>query len=228
MATRIPQSDGPFNDYLNLTANVLLDGTPNTGTRLGLTGTQMTDWEDYRVAWNANYESYTDPARRTKSVTNIKNTNRQKFIAFASPLLTAFSVHPALTENDRATFRLPAPDKIPTERVKIDGVPVAELIPVVGAEIKIRVRTSTDSTRASRHPMADHVEMRYAVVAVGDAPPATAADCNLSAISTKAIFSVQVGQEHSGKRVYAFFRWVNASNAALNGNWGMIMHTVVV
>jgi hypothetical protein len=58
--------------------------------------------------------------------------------------------------------------------------------------------------------------------------PATAKDCTQSVISKKAIFIVQLGQESSGKRIYAFFRWVNASKPANSGPWSTVQQTVVV
>jgi len=261
MASRIPQTDEPFNTYINSTADALAAGTPTTASRLGLSAAQTAAWGTYRSDWNTQYARYGNEALRTKGVTAVKNQIRKDFTAFASPLLTAMSVHPALTADDRLAFRLPEPDRTPTARAEIMVTPVGELHPLMGGKMQVRVRVSGDASRASRHPWADHVEMRYALLPAGAEvptapsrpeaptpnptpdpllnpttgatsrvaqPPATAMECPHSAISTKAIFTLALGQEHSGKRMYAFFRWVNASNPAHSGGWSNAIHMLVL
>lgn len=168
--SRTPRQDGPFNDYINTTANVLADGTPTGADRLGLTPVQAAAWEQYRTDWNTQYGLYTNKATRTSAVTSQKNNLRKAFTAFASPLLTAMSVHPALTAADRLAFNLPEPDRTPTARGKINDIPVLKLSPLGGGSIKGMVRTSSDASRASRHPLADLIEVRYALL-----PPSAAA-----------------------------------------------------
>jgi len=53
-------------------------------------------------------------------------------------------------------------------------------------------------------------------------------DCPLVFISTKATFLMVLGLQHSGKRFYAFFRWVNLSNPANSGEWGLLYQTLVL
>jgi hypothetical protein len=130
--------------------------------------------------------------------------------------------------------------------------PFVLLLPMAGGNMKVKVRTTSDGTRSSMHKDANHVEMRYALVASGSGTtvppptnptgsnpsipsetsaskiPATAADCPNSKISTKAIFTVKVGAEHSGKRIYAFFRWVNATKDEHSSPFGMAVQNVVV
>jgi hypothetical protein len=47
-------------------------------------------------------------------------------------------------------------------------------------------------------------------------------------ISKKANFRIELGPQHSGKRFYAFFRWVNLSNPANSGDWGLMYQTLVL
>lgn len=256
--TRIPRTDDSFNSYINSTANALAAGTPSGADRLGLTAVQAAQWEDYRTAWNAEYVLYVDESTRTKAVKNEKNRIRQDFIGFASPLLTAFSVHASLTEADRLVFKLPEPDRTPTARGKIhdDAYPIIK--PAGGGSIDVKVRTSEDASRASRHPLADAVEVRYALLpqtaadgtapqdpntpaptplpmgmgesrpSVGLAIPQSALDCPFVFTSTKATFRIELGPQHSGKRFYAFVRWVNLSNPNNSGNWGAMFQTLVL
>jgi len=183
------------------------------------------------------YAKHTNLALRTKAVKDEKNRIRSAFMDFASPLLTGMSVHAALTENDRLTFRLPQRDRTMTKRGRIVDAAAGTLTPMAGGAIRIRVRHSAESNHTSLHPLADHLEMRYTLVAplgmgtdglLWPDPPTIAEDCPLVAISTRAIFTLKVGEVKSGMRIYTFFRWVNATNEAMNGGWSNARYTVVV
>ena len=73
-----------------------------------------------------------------------------------------------------------------------------------------------DATRASMHPLADAIEMRYFI---GTTPPATAEDAPNNFISKKALFTFEAGSENGGQRLYIFCRYVNFTNQANNGPW---------
>jgi hypothetical protein len=246
MSTRIPRTDEPFNNYIRSTANALAAGMPTGADRLGLTAQQAAAWETYRTNWDIEYTLYVDESTRTTTVTNAKNRIRKEFIEFASTLLIAFSVHPNLTDADRLTFKLPEPDRTPTARGKITDLAYAIIVPVGGGSIQVKVRTNEDASRASRHRLADAVEVRYALLTEAEAnstPPASgndtrvpgvntlpvnAMDCPLVLNSTKASFRIELGPQHSGKRFYAFFRWVNLSRPANSGDFGQLYQTLVL
>lgn len=258
MPNRINQADGAFNSYITTTADYLAAETPTNAERLGLTPTELTEWGTRRANWVLIYATYGDASKRTKTVTAEKEAQKKAFTQFANPLLTRMGVSPALTTTDRGALNLAERDA-PTDRSKIETTPLAKIIPMEGGDLKIRVRITTDGNRASKHPDADHVEMRYALVSTtgstgaptlpptGPMPPDpndpsypstsertvgtvpnTAADCPHSKISKKAIFIASLGQENSGKRIYAFFRWVNASNEENSSSWSTVVQSVVV
>lgn len=249
MSRKIPKADGAFNSYINSTADYLAEGTPTHAVRLGLSVTQTTEWTDRRTAWNLIYAKHNDASKRTPTVIAEKDSQKAAFVAFANPVLGALKYNPALTQDDRGAFNLPERDA-PTERGEITDAPYGKLMPMDGGKMQVRVRSTADGNRASKHADADHLEMRYELVdaskgeAVPDpntlppgpggpvttkpGVPATAKDCTQSVISKKAIFIVQLGQESSGKRIYAFFRWVNASKPANSGPWSTVQQTVVV
>jgi len=248
MPTKINQADGPFDSFINTSANYLAEGTPSNATRLGLIATQLAEWDTRRVNWNTIYDKHKDESKRTKTITAEKDDQKKAFVQFANPLLTGMSVKPALTNDDRGALHLALRDA-PTERAKITTSPLAKIIPMEGGELTIRVRTTSDNNRASKHPDADHVEMRYALVdatasssgssggsssdpSTGNGSqnsiPTKAMDCILTESSKKAIFVLALGQENSGKRIYAFFRWVNTSKSADSGPWSTVVQSVVV
>ena len=249
MSKKIPQGDGPFNSFINSSSDYLAEGTPTHASRLGLSVSESTEWDTRRVSWNTIYAKYNDTSKRTKTVTAEKETQKRAFMTFAYPLMTRMGVSPALTNDDRGALNLPERDA-PTERGLITEAPYGKLIPMEGGNVRVRVRSTADGNRASRHADADLLEMRYELVdatkgeAVPDpntmppgsgsqattkpGVPATAKDCTQSALSSKAIFIVQLGQENSGKRIYAFFRWVNTITPANSGPWSTVQQTVVV
>jgi hypothetical protein len=132
-------------------------------------------------------------------------------------------------------------DTVPTERGKINDIPFSKLIPLGGGEFKIKVRTTDDGTRASRHTLSDGVEVRWVVVAptseattgagtgagpiptnpgsAAAAPPTVSSDCPNTMMSPKAIFILATGEASKNKNLYCFFRWVNQSKPANNGQW---------
>ncbi len=237
MPSRIPTANDSFNAYILRTAKALEQGSPTAAVRLGLSAGQLAQWLAYRDEWTQVYTKLINGATRTKVHTTTKDNVRKAFIAFATPLLTAMGVHAALTIDDRNTFNLPERDRIMTKRSKIDDHANAHLIPMQGGGIKVRTRVTGDGGRASRHPLADHLEMRYLLVVptgvdasgmlLWPEPPIAASACPHSTICTRAIFTLELGEGHSGKRIYAFFRWVNARNLKLSGPWSGLVQCSV-
>lgn len=248
MSRKIPQRDGDFDSYITSTTDYLEDETPTNGERLGLTSDELSEWGSRRNNWVTIYGKHKDASKRTSTVTAEKQSQKKSFTKFANPLLTRMSVSPIITSDDRGALNLPERDAA-TERPQIEDTPYGKLLAMDGGNIKVRVRTTSDGNRASRHPDADHVEMRYALVSstqpIQDTPlplgndnnselstknriPNSAMECVNTVSSRKAIFIVKLGQENSGKRIFAFFRWVNTSNPEYSGPWGMAVQGIVV
>jgi hypothetical protein len=143
-----------------------------------------------------------------------------------------------MTATDRSTLNLPLRDTTHTPRGPITDIPIADARAIGGGAVKFRIRLTTDATRASKHPLADVIEMKYALLpqpatggtggttptpgtpaSAATPPPATADDCSLNQFSKKAVFTVHYGASAPGKMLYCFFRWVNLSNPANNSDW---------
>lgn len=215
----IPRPNAPFNQYIMSTTKSLQQGVPATWQRLGLTPDENTKWIDFRDRWEAKYKLYADKSQRTTVITNDKNKLKKDFIVFASPVLLKIAAHPALNTGDRLNFRLLERDRILTKRGKIEDIPMVQMQPAGSGWMKIRVRRETDNNRASRHPLADGVEMKFIIKEVNAPAPHSADDCIESVISKKAIFTFHARPGNAGKRIYAFFRWVNLSNQENSGGW---------
>jgi hypothetical protein len=110
------------------------------------------------------------------------------------------------------------------ERPQIEGVPFAGLDALPGSRIEFTNRTQSDASRASMHPDADVVEVRYMV---GTQPPATVSDCPLKEISTKAKFAIGLPPAQAGQKIFAFVRWRNNSEPEKSGPYGDMLTTTV-
>jgi hypothetical protein len=234
MATerRIPQSLSGFDEYIRRAVPYINAGAPiKNGTRLGLSATELTTAQTYHDQWYTGnpaspgiYEKHSNPDTKTQTTRNQVTTLMENFTAFFSPLLTRMSTSPDLTETDRSTLNLPAPDRIPTPRGVIDAEPTVKVNSLPSARMKIRVNIDEDSTRASMHPLADAIEMRFQV---GGAQPQNALACPGVTVSKKALFNFDAGIDNEGKKFFCFVRYVNQSNPENNGPWSSV-HTGTV
>jgi len=225
MPTRIPRKDSEFNSYINTTAPYLAAGVPTTnGVRLGLTALEVTAWGTRKTDWNTNYALYTNPDTRTKTITGNKENLKKSFITFASPLLDRMAASTALTLADRNTLNLKERDTVPSARPSITTAPTVKAKAGEGATIGFECRVASDSSRTSRHPDADGVEVRYNV---GTTAPANPAACTRSHTNKKARFSIELDIADAGKKFYGFVRWVNLSDSSKNGPWSLMVSVTI-
>ncbi len=232
--TRIPDSIQAFDKYINTTDNYQqaedpLATVPETthAARLGLSPAESDAWSAKRVYWRDTlFKKYSNPITSSSTVKKDVQLFMRDFRTFANPLLNKMVASGAATTDNGAIFNFVAVrDTTPTPRGKINDIPFCKLIPLGGGELKIKVRTTDDGNRASRHPLSDGVEVRWAVVAPasgnGNDPilPTISSDCPNTLISPKAIFILETGEGSKNKNLYCFFRWINLSNPAHNGTW---------
>lgn len=254
---RIPQSIPAFNSYLNSSDTYLQTIDPSTGNpvyeRLTLTASEAGEWHSRRVFWRDTlYPKYIDANQSTKTVKEDVAVFMKSFRLFANPLLDKMaSSGAAITADGNALNFVVNRDTSPTPRGKINDVPYVQITPLGLGEVRVRVRTSEDASRASRHPLADGVEFKYVIVdnapVVTNPVPAPGSDtgsnetrtggtgrillpedCPNTVVSKKALSNLTLGSAASGKRLNCYARWVNLSNPANNGPWTQLMQTVVL
>ena len=243
--SRIPISISGFNDYINSTDNYQLqsDTVPPTTQhwqRLGLTAAESGEWTARRIIWRDDlYAKYSDATTKTSVVTANVKLFMKNFRTFANPLLKRMAASAGVRPADEQVFRFVAnPDTTPTERPAIEVTPHPLLKTLEGGMVKVKVRLFSDATRASMHPDADAVEIKYSVAAnatassptpptpgspsgpaAGPAIPATIDECTSYFLSKKASFKLTLGPTAEGKKLYAFFRWINMSKPEKSGPW---------
>jgi hypothetical protein len=226
-----PRKDGDFNTYflqviLHLfatnTPDPVMGGIPVHTLQLGLTADKLNPLWAMFNSWADLYPKSKDSTQRTKTITGDKNAKRKQIEAKLRELYNDIP-ESALTSTDRDKLNLKLRDTTLTRRGKINDTVTIELKSDAGSRVKVRCRLSEDATRASMHPLADGIEMKYKI----GAAPATPEQCTNSMVSKKALFSMEAGMENAGQRLYAFFRYVNLTNPENNGPWG-VLHNVII
>jgi len=190
---------------------------PLNWKRLGFLEDDLNGWLTFRQRWNEKHTLASNPATANKTNRAERRLVRKEFGIFSEPLLTLMEGNSTLTQTDRNVFNIPAPDRQPTRRGKINNAPDAALSPLEGGEILQRLRHDTDRTRASIHPLADGWKRFWKIVGKGDKVPKNHTECDRIDVGSKALSIFRPGTEHDGKKIYAFYQWVNLTNSANDG-----------
>ena len=224
---RISRSPNSFNNYITNTDAYNTAGTPNNGTRLGLSSTNISDWHAKHTSWAVLYTKYIDPTQRTTSVNADIHLAIKNFRLFANPLLDVIAASPALTNADADMYNVVMGHAAPTHPTTpiADNV-VLNILPKGGGLLQVSAHPdSSASGRAHKPEGANAVELAFAY---GNTPPTGSPDDEniMKEISTKAQF-VHHAESHVGEKMYCWARWVNISYPNFNGPW-CSMITVVV
>lgn len=222
--SRIPQTLSGFDLYIRSVVPWLnIGGPPNNGTRLGMLVAQITTAQNFLTLWWTGipatpgwYEKHTNVNTKTKTTRLQVEQIMADFTDFFSPILTGMSVHPALTTEDRGILNIPERDTVNTPRGAINDQPFVNIASKPSAHFKIRARLAADASRASMHPLADGIEVRYQV---GGTSPANALACPGVKVSTKALFDLDAGIANDGQKFYCFIRYINQSKPENSGPW---------
>lgn len=239
MPTRgpFPETNDSFNTYFNLVFNYL--NLPGNTARLGISAVNLGELNTHKTSWDTLFPLSQSAATSTKQNRGERDDLRGEI---EDTLRAIYDDIPESVFNatDRSTLNLPLRDTTHTTRGAIADIPVADGKSVGGGMVQFRVRVTQDATRASRHPLADGIEMKYIIINPAAAPapgggsgtptpgtpsggsaaaPASADDCQLTHFSPKSIFKVSFGASAAGKTLYCFFRWANHTTPANSSGW---------
>jgi hypothetical protein len=225
---RIPTVISKFNTYINTSDdhNQSFRGGSQVYALLGMSAANATEWHNRRVFWRDTlYLKYSNPDTRTKTVNlEVKNFIRD-FRAFANPQLDIMAASPNATAADEVIYNF----KIDRAEPVHPETPIAEdcilgITALGQGNLRIRCRVSEDASRASVPLDAKGLELRYLI---GDAPPLSVDDCPLSKTSTKALFTFSAGAANSGKKMFAYARWIDFSDDSRAGSWSAMVTVVI-
>jgi|GEM_PF-823565 len=228
-----PIKDSEFNTYFLLVYAYLTD--PLNLARLIMSPENNADLLAQKTSWDTLFPKSQNAATATSTIITEKIELRDEIEVTLHDIYEDFPAS-VLTQTDRDTLHLPKRDTTNTRRGPIDDIPYADAKAVGGGTVKCRIRVTEDATRASKHRLADGIEMKYVLIdpaaaATGGTPdptkpdagkvlpPVSADECSLNKFSKKSIFTVHFGAAAAGKVLYAFFRWVNLSTPANSSDW---------
>ena len=177
-----------------------------------------------RAAYEPLYVKAQNKDTRTPTDVLAHRQIRQVYEKEISVFVKAYLFNPLVTDLDRKSMGIPPRDIEPTPRGQIGTVPVVELTPIGGGDLKTRCRVTTDQTRYSKHPLADGIEVKYTWVPKGELPPEEPDSANKTLVSPKAQFIIHCGPKNAGESFYGFFRWVNQTTPANSGPWSKAKH----
>jgi hypothetical protein len=212
----IPTTDDNFFNFQGNLVNIVVINAP----AWGIPAPSVAALVARRASFEPLYTTAQDKTTRNRADVLAFRQSRKLYEKEIRIFVKAWLMfNPLVTDEQRMEMALTIRDIEPTPRPKIATVPIIGLKAVGGGSIEVRARVTTDQTRFSMHKAADVIECRYVLVPIGEMPPEGWDDCPKTQVSKKARFIIPTGAKGIGQRLYGFFRWVNQSNPANNGDW---------
>lgn len=110
---------------------------------------------------------------------------------------------------------IPERKKRRRHRTKIETAPNVFIENIATIWLRFVCRIESHYGKGSIHPESDGIEFRYSIGTKPDNPK----KATYSRISKKAHFILKFEEEHRGKTVYIYARWINLVNDDLSGPW---------
>lgn len=227
----IPKTISLFATYIRNTNDYLQQGAPITNAeRLGVPPAHAARWKEIEERWQPAFIKYSDKINsRTAAVTNqlydiidMAHEFEQETHMFAY-----IAISRTATTTDMETFCINK--RTPKSTHFIPQTPVGEQVDAILQPIGggvVSVKCFSGGKRASIHKDATCVEYRYKVGAIA---PSSPIDTNLMVDQcTKSSFTLNVGAENSGLRLYIYFRWFNTKHPELAGPWCDLQNTLIL
>lgn len=218
----IPAKDEQFNSFQS---NLITQVTENA-TDWQITVLVITALTALQTVWAAAWANWVDESKRTKSVTQAKNTARKDYEAAMRKFIQKWIYdNEVMTAADIILCGLKPRDTIRTSVPIPDTVPVVEFSVMSGHRLKARVTQQPDAlgvTSRAKPKGVAKLEMVYIMNPEGTVPPE---ECDQQVFSTKTIFEIQFTMQQAGVRLMGYARWVNAKEQA--GPWGEVFTAIV-
>ncbi len=191
----------------------------------GLPAPKVTELQAKQTAYLLLYNKITDPNTKTKGAVEQHADGRKTYEKYLRGFVKEFLVNnSAISIEEKISLGINPGTNAGSSRPAIDEEPLLQLRARGALQIVVQVRTETDSTRPSIHPLADGVEIRYTF---GSTPPAGVAECREVFFSTKARFKKTMSADVEGKSIYMYARWSNTTDDTKNSGWSQVESVVV-
>ena len=199
----------------------LMGGPPIPGgTPPGTNSTEHT-W-NYVYPLESKKSTYTDPLKTEKDnlIISIKEAinNIYSDIPDSKIDIALTSATGLKKKADRAA---------PTEPEQIVELVIIGIVSMGGGNMKVICREEAMSSRGKKLNKRCNIELAYSIVAAGETPPKSAADCKFLTTVTKATSILELGEDAVGKTLYLYARWVYTKYPKKSGKFGSVVTKVI-
>ena len=156
-----PTENNAFNTYLNAVFAYLTQAI--NITRLFISAVNSGDLSVQKAQWDTLFPLSMNESTATKQNRGEREDLREDIETTLTDIYDDIPKS-VLNATDRSTLNLPLRDTTRTARGPITDIPIADAKAIGGGAVKFRLRLTSDATRASRHPLADVIEMKYALI----------------------------------------------------------------
>jgi hypothetical protein len=236
---RIPATQAAFSSYLQIADDYLhemVEGETFTrGENLGMTGDELLSLHEFSKNWRSGdplhpgvFDMHCNPNTKTPTTHKDVTALMKEFGLFFRPVLARISVSRNIDSSARVTLRIAPPVSTrKRHKVKISETCWAKVTQAGGGSLRLSCSTAHESSRASKPPKADALEIAYILQLPkfdenGNHIPLAGVgceECNERFISTKSIFILPLGTANVCKIITIFARWINTRNPHLAGSW---------
>jgi len=215
-----PSKDADLNNYAQR-GNTYLN---TNKVRLVINAADLAALTASITQWNITYPLSQNPDTCTVAITKSKNTLRKQIETLLRKIYGDIPKS-VLTADDRATLNLKAHAK-PTPAPVPDSVPAVELHGGSGNQVIVHYKQEVGKHGSSHHTAKpDKVSRMELCYKTGDPVPANPDGCNKTVSIGKVPHKLNFDTSDSGKRLYAFARWVNTRNQP--GPWTALLQILI-
>ena len=169
--SRVPKQIPKFNQYINSTADRLVEVNPDTtnpyGDDYGLSAAEMTEWADGRTLWRDKlYKDYSDPLKSTSAVKKKVRDFIPVFSKTAKKPLDKIVLSDIAGVDEEDIFKIKLVRANPSHpTTNIEAECMASIRSIKRGNARFSCRASEDTNRASIFEGADSVQYSYIIVA---------------------------------------------------------------
>lgn len=181
----------------------------------------------HKTNWDAKWAVAKNKATRTSTDVQAKKDARAAYEpALRSLISGGLANNPYVTNEQRVEMGLNIRDKNPTPRPKPATKPDVTLKAHGNTQIMVTYEQE-EGTEGDTRPRAkpEGVARMELVYKIGDPAPVSANDCPKTVSITRSPYKLNFEPADSGKKLYAFARWVNTRN--IPGDWCGILIVVI-
>lgn len=174
--------------------------------------------------YNNHYKNISNKGERTMVQVAAHDAERKKFEKQLRQFVNGFiRGNTKITTEQMADMGLAHRRQKRKVREQMNESPEVSLVLLGGMQVKIFCRQQNHDGKASVHPEADGIELRYSL----GTPVSHASQATEVLFTKKAKNLLRLPIEAQGKKLYVFTRWLNLTHPERSSPWSEVRETVV-